>query len=77
MYAATVCGAIVQMQTSSGRNTFRPEFFGKNLNCILTIFTAIFVQVEPLFKMWKESDLATTKSRVGAIVKIWAKKREI
>ena len=34
-------------------------------------------QVEPLFKMWKESDLATTKSRVGAIVKVWAKKREL
>merc|ERR1719233_2750602 len=30
--------------------------------------------VEPLFKMWKESDIATTKSRVGAIVKMWAKK---
>ena len=34
-------------------------------------------QVEPLFKMWKESDLATTKSRVAAIVKVWAKKREL
>ena len=37
----------------------------------------VFVQVEPLFKMWKEANLATTKSRVGAIVKMWAKKREI
>jgi len=35
------------------------------------------VQVEPLFKMWKESDIVTTKSRVGAIVKMWAKKREL
>ena len=44
---------------------------------ISTMFIRVFVQVEPLFKMWKESDLATTKSRVGAIIKIWAKKREI
>ena len=44
---------------------------------ISTMFIRVFVQVEPLFKMWKESDLATTRSRVGAIVKIWAKKREI
>ena len=44
---------------------------------ISTMFMDVFVQVEPLFKMWKESDLATTRSRVGAIVKIWAKKREI
>ena len=44
---------------------------------ISTMFIRVFDQVEPLFKMWKESDLATTKSRVGAIVKIWAKKREI
>ena len=44
---------------------------------ISTMFMDVFVQVEPLFKMWKESDLATTKSRVGAIIKIWAKKREI
>ena len=51
--------------------------FVKKLKCISTMFIDVFVQVEPLFKMWKESDLATTKSRVGAIVKIWAKKREI
>ena len=44
---------------------------------ISTMFMDVFVQVEPLFKMWKESDLATTRSRIGAIVKIWAKKREI
>lgn len=35
------------------------------------------VQAEPLFKMWKEADLATTKERVTAIVKVWAKKHEL
>jgi hypothetical protein len=35
------------------------------------------VQVEPLFKMWKESDLDTTRTRLNAIVKVWARKREL
>jgi len=35
------------------------------------------VQVEPLFKMWKEADVATTKARVTAIVRMWVKKQQI
>ena len=71
MYAATICGAAVQMQTSSGENISKLFFDEKsNVNWCIS-------QVEPLFKMWKESDLATTKSRVAAIVKVWAKKREL
>lgn len=29
---------------------------------------------EPLFKMWREADLDTMRSRLGAIIKLWAKK---
>ena len=68
VYATTICGAAVQMQTNSGGNISK-LFLTKN--------QMLISQVEPLFKMWKESDLATTKSRVAAIVKIWAKKREL
>jgi len=35
------------------------------------------VQAEPLFKMWKHTDLQTMKSRLGAMIKIWAKKHDI
>lgn len=35
------------------------------------------VQAEPLFKMWKKADLQTTKKRVTAIIKIWAKNHEL
>jgi len=28
---------------------------------------------EPLFKMWKDTEIITMKSRVGAMIKIWAK----
>jgi len=35
------------------------------------------VLAEPLFKMWKDCEEATMKSRVTAIIKIWAKKRGI
>ena len=32
------------------------------------------VMTEPLFKMWKETDLETTRSRMVAMVKMWAKR---
>lgn len=35
------------------------------------------VQVEPMFKMWKVADIPTTKSRLAAIIKMWAKKHEL
>jgi len=35
------------------------------------------VQAEPLFKMWKHTDLQTMRSRIGAMIKIWAKKHDI
>lgn len=35
------------------------------------------VQTEPLFKMWKHTDLQTMRARVGAMIKIWAKKHDI
>ena len=35
------------------------------------------VMTEPLFKMWKETELETTRSRVAAIVKMWAKRNQM
>ena len=35
------------------------------------------VITEPLFKMWKEADLETMRSRLGAMIKIWTKKQDI
>lgn len=35
------------------------------------------VMTEPLFKMWREADMETMSSRLGAIIKIWAKKHVI
>jgi len=35
------------------------------------------VLTEPLFKMWKDTELPTMKSRLGAMAKIWAKKNGI
>lgn len=35
------------------------------------------VQAEPLFRMWKHTDLQTMRSRLGAMIKIWAKKHDI
>jgi len=35
------------------------------------------VQAEPLFKMWKHTDLVTMRNRVKAMIKIWAKKHDI
>jgi len=35
------------------------------------------VLTEPLFKMWKHTDNRTMRSRVGAMVKIWAKNHDI
>jgi len=35
------------------------------------------VQAEPLFKMWKHTDLQTMRARVGAMIKIWAKKHDV
>merc|ERR1719350_1136019 len=35
------------------------------------------VMTEPLFKMWKETDLETTRSRMAAMVKMWAKRNQM
>lgn len=35
------------------------------------------VMTEPLFKMWKHTDLESMRSRLGAMIKIWAKKQDI
>ena len=35
------------------------------------------VMTEPLFKMWKETDLETTRSRMVAMVKMWAKRNQM
>ena len=35
------------------------------------------VMTEPLFKMWKETDLETTRSRMVAMVKMWAKRNQL
>ena len=35
------------------------------------------VMTEPLFKMWKETDLETTRSRMSAMVKMWAKRNQM
>jgi len=35
------------------------------------------VMTEPLFKMWKETDLETMKSRLSAMIKMWAKKNDV
>lgn len=35
------------------------------------------VLTDPLLKMWKHTDIPTMRARVGAIIKIWAKKHEI
>ena len=35
------------------------------------------VMTEPLFKMWKETDLDTMRARLSAMIKMWAKKHDI
>ena len=35
------------------------------------------VMTEPLFKMWKETDLGITRSRMAAMVKMWAKRNQM
>jgi len=35
------------------------------------------VQIEPLFKMWKHTDIPSMKSRVKSMITIWAKKNQI
>lgn len=35
------------------------------------------VQAEPLFKMWKHTDLQTMQTRLRAMIKIWAKNHEV
>ena len=35
------------------------------------------VMTEPLFKMWKETDLESTRSRMVAMVKMWAKRNQM
>ena len=35
------------------------------------------VTTEPLFKMWKHTDVDTMRSRLGAMIKMWAKKNQI
>jgi len=35
------------------------------------------VQAEPLFKMWKHTDLQTMQTRLRAMIKIWAKNHDV